>query len=178
MSLRAQPVGLRRTCRLDRPPLSPAGPWGFAPDPDFEKTKNKEIKDFRFFLFLSFFLNQLAAVFLPRGVFERLLEDLGLPASSCRAVVAARHLQGSVIRRRHDLFADAAAVRAPLGHQPRRHVKSWFGAMPGRRATKLTVIPGSNFDDPNVLRRCPAPTALNRCDDLNSIRRIGLNKTG
>ena len=29
------------------------------------------------------------------------------------------------------------------------------------------------LDDPNLLRRCPAPTALNRCDDLNSIRRIG-----
>src|SRR5215467_8054274 len=27
-------------------------------------------------------------------------------------------------------------------------------------------------DDPNLLSRCPAPTALNRCDDLNSIRRI------
>src|SRR5262249_28218391 len=26
---------------------------------------------------------------------------------------------------------------------------------------------------PNFLRRCPAPTALNRRDDLNSIRRIG-----
>jgi hypothetical protein len=36
-------------------------------------------------------------------------------------------------------------------------------------------MPGSNvsLDDPNLLRRCPAPTALNRCDDLNSIRRIG-----
>src|SRR3954447_11059613 len=29
------------------------------------------------------------------------------------------------------------------------------------------------LDDLNLLRRCPAPTALNRCDDLNSIRRIG-----
>src|SRR5262245_27680319 len=29
------------------------------------------------------------------------------------------------------------------------------------------------LDHPNLLRRCPAPTALNRCDDLNSIRRIG-----
>src|SRR5258707_13416606 len=29
------------------------------------------------------------------------------------------------------------------------------------------------LDDPNLLRRCPTPTALNRCDDLNSIRRVG-----
>src|SRR5262249_19719674 len=29
------------------------------------------------------------------------------------------------------------------------------------------------LDHPNLLRRGPAPTALNRCDDLNSIRRIG-----
>ena len=29
------------------------------------------------------------------------------------------------------------------------------------------------LDDPNLLRRCPASRALNRCDDLNSIRRIG-----
>ena len=28
------------------------------------------------------------------------------------------------------------------------------------------------LDDPNLLSRCPAPTALNRCDDLNSIHRI------
>src|SRR6516165_1034948 len=26
------------------------------------------------------------------------------------------------------------------------------------------------LDNPNLLRRCPEPTALNRCDDLNSIR--------
>src|SRR5262245_38058745 len=29
------------------------------------------------------------------------------------------------------------------------------------------------LDHSNLLRRGPAPTALNRCDDLNSIRRIG-----
>src|SRR5262245_22862155 len=29
------------------------------------------------------------------------------------------------------------------------------------------------LDHPNLLRRCPAPTALNRCDDLNSIRSVG-----
>ena len=33
---------------------------------------------------------------------------------------------------------------------------------------RLSAPPGPNF-----LRRCPAPTALNRRDDLNSIRRIG-----
>jgi hypothetical protein len=28
------------------------------------------------------------------------------------------------------------------------------------------------LDHPNLLSRGPAPTALNRCDDLNSIRRV------
>jgi hypothetical protein len=57
-------------------------------------------------------------------------------------------------------------------HQSARHVKSWFGATPCRRATKLTVVPGSNVSSTirTFLRRYPAPTALNRRDDLNSIR--------
>jgi hypothetical protein len=36
-----------------------------------------------------------------------------------------------------------AAVSAP-STTSRRQVKSWFGATPCRRATKLTVMPGSN----------------------------------
>jgi hypothetical protein len=67
-----------------------------------------------------------------------------------------------------------AAVSAPWA-KSRRHVKSWFGATPWRRATKRTNHARLErlLDDPDFLRRCPAPTALNRRENLNSIRRIG-----
>ena len=78
-------------------------------------------------------------------MFERLLEDLGfqrlLAEQSLQLAYLA--LQGSMIRRRHNLFAAAGGRQLPLGTS-RRHVKSWFGATPWRRATKLTVMPGSN----------------------------------
>ena len=50
-------------------------------------------------------------------------------------------LQGPVIRRRHNLFATAR--RGQAASTKRRQVKSWFAATPCRRATRLTVIPGS-----------------------------------
>src|SRR6516225_2317917 len=108
-------------------------------------------------------------------MFERLLEDLGFQRLLTEQPLQLAHLalQSPIIRGRHDLFA-AAGSRQPPSTTSRRHVNSWSGATQCRRATKLTVMPGLKglFDDPNLLSRCPAPTALNRCDDLNSIRRI------
>src|SRR5262249_9407607 len=77
----------------------------------------------------------------------------------------------------------------------RRQVNNWFGATPCRRAPRLTVIPETSppglpsyprrapqayrhtrleglFDHANLLRGRPAPTTLNRRDDLNAIGRI------
>ena len=67
-----------------------------------------------------------------------------------------------------------APVSAPWA-KSRRQVKSWFRATPWRRATKRTNHARLErlLDDPDFLRRCPAPTALNRRENPNSIRRIG-----
>jgi hypothetical protein len=71
-------------------------------------------------------------------------------------------LQGSVIRRRHDLFAAAVRRQPPelfrgnamsASHQAYRHA----------RLERL-------LDDPNLLRRCPAPTALKRCAASPSLK--------
>jgi hypothetical protein len=76
-----------------------------------------------------------------------------------------------LVRLRYDRQVSARRSGA-AEHQSARHVKSWFGAPPCRRATKLTVVPGSNVSSTirTFLRRYPAPTALNRRDNLNSIR--------
>ena len=88
---------------------------------------------------------------------------------SCREVGAARSPELCKARESDaGTTSSPAAVSAPWATS-RRHVKSWFGATPCRRATKLTVMPGSNVS--STIRT--APTALNRCGDLNSIRRIG-----
>jgi len=76
-----------------------------------------------------------AAVFYPHGAFEH----LRLPASCCQTSIAAR-APGYAGTTSWPL---PAAVSAPWA-KSRRHVKSWFGATPWRRATKRTVMPGSN----------------------------------
>src|ERR1700746_334176 len=81
--------------------------------------------------------------------------------------------QSPIIRHRHDLFAAAGSRQRPLHHQP----------APGEELVRGNAMSASHqayrharlkglLDDPNLLRRGPTTTALNRCDDLNSIRRI------
>jgi len=70
-------------------------------------------------------------------------------------------------------FLPPRRVRAPPASSvllPTRHCSSrtWL-----RRYDLLAAARGSAPPGPNFLRRCPAPTALNRRDNLNSIRRIG-----
>ena len=113
--------------------------------------------------------------FCPRGVFERLLGSR-LPASSCRAAVAAR-APGSA---RPGNPTPARPLRRsggrqrPLGHQPapREELVRGNAMLASHQAYRHARLERL-LDDPNLLRRCPAPTALNRCDDLNSIRRVG-----
>jgi len=107
-----------------------------------------------------------AAVFCPHGAFEH----LRLPVSCCQTSIAAR-APGYAGTTSWPL---PAPVSAPWA-KSRRQVKSWFGATPWRRATKRTNHARLErlLDDPDFLRRCPAPTALNRRENLNSIRRIG-----
>ena len=73
--------------------------------------------------------------FYPHGAFEH----LRLPASCCQTSIAAR-APGYAGTTSWPL---PAAISAPWA-KSRRHVKSWFGATPWRRATKRTVMPGSN----------------------------------
>ena len=71
-------------------------------------------------------------------MFERFLENLGLKCLLAEQPVKLANLvlQGTTSS------PLPAAVKPPCATN-RRHVNSWFGATPCRRATKLTVIPGS-----------------------------------
>ena len=103
-----------------------------------------------------------------------------LPPRRVRAPPASGVLLQNSIAARGPGYAGAtswplpAPVSAPWA-KSRRQVKSWFRATPWRRATKRTNHARLErlLDDPDFLRRCPAPTALNRRENLNSIRRIG-----
>ena len=68
---------------------------------------------------------------------------------------------------RHNLFATDSCGQAACTTR-RRHVNSWLGATPCRRATRLEGL----FDHPNLLGRRPAPTALT--DVMISTRSVGL----
>ena len=94
-----------------------------------------------------------AAVFYPHGAFEH----LRLPASCCQTSIAAR-APGYAGTTSWPL---PAAVSAPWA-KSRRHVKSWFGATPWRRATKRTNHARLErlLDDLDFLRRCPARRRL------------------
>src|SRR6266480_4548812 len=114
-----------------------------------------------------------AAVFLTPW---RVLEDLGFQRLLAEQSLQLAHLalQGSVIRRRHDLFAAAGGRQRPLGHQPAPREELVRGnAMSASHQAYRHARLERLLDDPNLLSRGPAPTALNRCDDLNSIRSIG-----
>src|SRR5262249_6485197 len=83
-------------------------------------------------------------------------------------------LQSPIIRSRHDLLPAAGCDQAALRHQPTPGEQLvWGNAMPtSHQAYRHTRLEGL-FDHANLLRGRPAPTALNRRDDLNAIRRIG-----
>src|SRR6516162_9597272 len=116
-----------------------------------------------------------------RGMFERPLEDLGFQRLLTEQPLQLAHLalQSPIIRGRHDLFAAAGSRQRPLHHQP----------PPGEELVRRNAMSASHqayrharleglLDHPNLLCRCPAPTALNRCDDLNSIREIAPEPAG
>src|SRR5262245_22529240 len=83
-------------------------------------------------------------------------------------------LQSPIIRSWHDLFPTAGRGQAALRHQPTPGEQLvWGNAMPtSHQAYRHTRLEGL-FDHANLLRRRPAPPALNRRDDLNAIARIG-----
>ena len=105
-----------------------------------------------------------AAVFCPHGAFEH----LRLPPSCCQPVIAAR-APGYAGMTSWPL---PTAVSAPWA-KSRRHVKS-FEARHGGEPASLPSCPARTSPRRSGLfQSCPAPTPLNRRDDLNSIRRIG-----
>src|SRR5215813_4230455 len=83
-------------------------------------------------------------------------------------------LQSPIIRSWHDLFPTAGRGQAALRHQPTPGEQLVRGdAMPtSHQAYRHTRLEGL-FDHANLLRGRPAPTTLNRRDDLNAIGRIG-----
>src|SRR6516162_892977 len=83
-------------------------------------------------------------------------------------------LQSPIIRSRHDLFPTAGRGQAALRNQPTPGEQLvWGDAMPtSHQAYRHTRLEGL-FDHANLLRGRPAPTMLNRRDDLNAIGRIG-----
>src|SRR5215467_9207535 len=83
-------------------------------------------------------------------------------------------LQSPIIRSWHDLFPTAGRRQAALRHQPTPGEQLvWGNAMPtSHQAYRHTRLEGL-FDHANLLRGRPAPTTLNRRDDLNAIGRIG-----
>src|SRR6266567_5505220 len=79
-------------------------------------------------------------------------------------------LQSPIIRSRHDLFPAAGRGQAALRHQPTPGEQLvWGDAMPtSHQAYRHTRLEGL-FDHANLLRSRPAPTTLNRRDNLNAI---------
>src|SRR6516164_8235915 len=82
-------------------------------------------------------------------------------------------LQSPILRSRHDLFPAAGRGQAALRHQPTPGEQLvWGNPMPTcHQAYRHTRLEGL-FDHANLLRGRPAPTTLNRRDDLNAIGRI------
>jgi len=77
-------------------------------------------------------------------VFQRLFENLGLKGILAEQPMKLANLvlARPIIRRRHHVLAAAGCGQAACATN-RRQVNNWFGATPCRRATRLTVIPGS-----------------------------------
>src|SRR5262249_36460953 len=108
-------------------------------------------------------------------MFERLLEDLGFQRLLAEEPLQLAHLalQSPIIRGRHHLFAAGRGPPRPPPPKPPPREQLGPGnpmaaSHPAYRHARLKGL----LDHPNLLSRCPAPTALNRCDDLNSIRTV------
>src|SRR5215831_10487551 len=108
-------------------------------------------------------------------MFERLLEDLGFQRLLTEQPLQLAHLalQSPIIRGRHDLFAAAGSRQRPLHHQPapREQLVRGNAMSASHQAYRHARLKGL-FDDPNLLSRCPAPTALNLV--MISTRSVGL----
>ena len=94
--------------------------------------------------------------------------------SGFRRLAAKLHCSSRTRLRRRDLLAAARGHQCPLGQEPAPREELVRGnamaaSYQAYRHARLERL----LDDPDFLRRCPAPTALNRRDNLNSIRRIG-----
>src|SRR5262249_19059678 len=109
-------------------------------------------------------------------MFEGLFENLRFQRLLAQEPIKFANLvlQSPIIRSRHDLFPAAGRGQAALRHQPTPGEQLvWGNAMPtSHQAYRHTRLEGL-FDHANLLRGRPAPTTLNRRDDLNAIRRIG-----
>src|SRR5262245_3238112 len=82
-------------------------------------------------------------------------------------------LQSPIIRSRHDLLPAAGRDQAALRHQPTPGEQLvWGTAMPTSHQAHRHIRLEGLFDHANLLRGRPAPTTLNRRDDLNAIGRI------
>ena len=84
------------------------------------------------------------------------------------------HCSSRTWLRRYDLLAAARGRQCTLGQEPAPREELVRGnamaaSYQAYRHARLERL----LDDPDFLRRCPAPTALNRRENLNSIRRIG-----
>src|SRR5499433_2277872 len=109
-------------------------------------------------------------------MFERLFENLRFQRLLAQEPMKFANLvlQSPILRSRHDLFPAAGRSQTALRHQPTPGEQLvWGNAMPtSHQAYRHTRLEGL-FDHANLLRGRPAPTTLNRRDDLNAIGRIG-----
>jgi uncharacterized protein YciW len=109
-------------------------------------------------------------------VFERLFENLRFQRLLAQEPMKFANLvlQNPIIGSRHDLFPAASRGQAALRHQPTPGEQLVCGdAMPtSHQAYRHTRLEGF-FDHANLLWGRPAPTTLNRRDNLNTIGRIG-----
>ena len=82
--------------------------------------------------------------FLTLALFKRLFQNLGFQCLFAKQPLQFTHLidQRSIFRGRNDLFLGPRCCQCTWAANL-RHKNSWFGAMPCRRSTRLTVMSGS-----------------------------------
>jgi hypothetical protein len=117
-----------------------------------------------------------AAVFLPRGVFQRLLENLGFQVLFLPNADALREILSAELDtpRRHNLFAAAGSRQRTLRYKPPPSEQLVAcNAMQARHQAHRHARLEGLLDHPNLPQGCPAPAPLNQGDDLNVIRRVG-----
>jgi hypothetical protein len=77
-----------------------------------------------------------------------------------------RSMEGLLLQLAHDLFAAAVRRQRALGHQKLVRGNAMSASHQAYRHARLERL----LDDPNLLRRCPAPTALKRCAASPSLK--------